>query len=100
VFDGIIGFSSYDKQTITDDRHEEMEMKTMTCKQLGGACDMEFSADTFEEIAKLSQQHGTEMFKKKDPNHLVAMAAMQKLMQSPDEMNQWFESKRKEFDAL
>ena len=26
-------------------------MKTMTCKQLGGACDLEFQAETFEEIA-------------------------------------------------
>ena len=27
-------------------------MKAMTCKQLGGACDKEFTADTFDEIAK------------------------------------------------
>ncbi len=26
-------------------------MKTMTCKQLGGACDKAFSANTFEELA-------------------------------------------------
>ncbi|MFT6972682.1 MAG: putative small metal-binding protein, partial [Roseivirga sp.] len=25
-------------------------MKTMTCKQLGGACDHEFRANSFEEI--------------------------------------------------
>ena len=37
-------------------------MKTMTCNQLGGACDLEFSADTFDEIAAKSQQHGKEMF--------------------------------------
>ena len=28
-------------------------MKTMTCKQLGGACDQEFTAKTFEEIAEM-----------------------------------------------
>lgn len=33
-------------------------MKTMTCKQLGGACDKEFHAQTFEEMAELSKQHG------------------------------------------
>ena len=27
-------------------------MKTMTCKQLGGACDEKFSAETFEKIAE------------------------------------------------
>lgn len=37
-------------------------MKTMKCNQLGGACDFEFKADTFEEMAEQSKQHGTEMF--------------------------------------
>ena len=27
-------------------------MKTMKCKELGGACDEEFQAETFEEIAE------------------------------------------------
>ena len=35
-------------------------MKTMTCKQLAGACDLQFHAETFDEMAKLSQDHGTE----------------------------------------
>ena len=30
-------------------------MKTMTCKQLGGACNKTFSADTFDEIVKNEQ---------------------------------------------
>ena len=34
----------------------------MTCIQLGGACDKKFQADSFEEIAKMSKQHGMEMF--------------------------------------
>ena len=36
----------------------------MTCKQLGGACDLKFNASTFEEIAELSKKHGTDMFQK------------------------------------
>ena len=75
-------------------------MKTMTCKQLGGACDKEFSANTFEEIAKMSKIHGMEMFKIGDKPHLNAMNEMQELMQAPDSMNEWFENKRKEFNAL
>ncbi|QCW99825.1 DUF1059 domain-containing protein [Aggregatimonas sangjinii] len=75
-------------------------MKTMTCKQLGGACDQEFHANSFEEIAEMSKNHGMEMFQKKDEAHLKAMGAMQELMQSPNEMQKWFENKRKEFDAL
>ncbi len=75
-------------------------MKTMTCKKLGGACGMAFHANTFDEMAALSKKHGKEMFQKKDPAHLKAMEEMQQLMQSPEEMNKWFEGKRKEFDAL
>jgi len=75
-------------------------MKTMTCKQLGGACDMGFHANTFEEIAEISKKHGMEMFQKGDEPHLKAMNEMQEIMLSPDVMNEWFENKRKEFDAL
>lgn len=75
-------------------------MKTMTCKQLGGACDKEFQADTFEEIAEMSKKHGMEMYQQGDEQHIKAMKDMQELMKSPDAMNTWFENKRKEFDTL
>jgi hypothetical protein len=75
-------------------------MKTMTCNQLGGACDLEFQANTFEEIAEMSKQHGMEMFQKGDKAHLEAMQKMQALMQSPEVMNEWFDNKRKAFEAL
>lgn len=75
-----------------------MNMKKMTCKQLGGACDQEFEAQTFEEIAKLSKTHGIEMFKKGDKPHLDAMEKMNELMKSPDAMREWFESKRQLFN--
>lgn len=74
-------------------------MKTMTCKQLGGACDKEFTASTFEEIAELSKKHGMEMFQAGDKAHIDAMKKMQELMKSPDAMKEWFESKRKEFES-
>jgi hypothetical protein len=75
-------------------------MKTMTCKQLGGACDMKFAANSFEEIAEQSKKHGMEMFQKGDPAHIAAMDKMRELMTTPDAMKEWFHQKRKEFDAL
>ena len=75
-------------------------MKTMTCKQLGGACELQFRAETFEEIAEKSKKHGMEMYQTGDEAHLKAMQEMQELMKSPDAMNEWIESKRKEFEAL
>ena len=77
-------------------------MKTMTCKQLGGACEQEFHADTFEEISEMSKQHGMEMFQKNDEAHIEAMKKMRALMKTADSeaMKNWMKSKRDEFDAL
>ncbi len=75
-------------------------MKTMTCKQLGGACDKKFQANTFEEIAELSKQHGMEMFQSQDKIHLEAMFVIQELMKSPESLNEWIQSKKNAFDAL
>ncbi len=75
-------------------------MKTMTCKQLGGGCDKEFKADSFAEIADMSKRHGMEMAQKNDKAHLEAMQKMKELMCKPDAMQEWFESKKKEFESL
>ncbi len=75
-------------------------MKTMNCRQLGGACEKQFHADTFEEMAELSKQHGMEMYRRQDAAHLQAMQKMQALMQDPEAMNRWFEAKRQAFEAL
>ena len=75
-------------------------MKTMNCKQLGGACDKAFHANSFEEIAELSKQHGMEMFQEEDEAHLKAMDEMQELMKKPEAMKDWFEKKKNEFEAL
>lgn len=74
-------------------------MKAMTCKELGGACDLEFRANTFEEIAQMSQKHGNEMFLNGDKAHLHAMSKMKALMQSEKDMANWMADKRKEFES-
>ncbi|CAM3087301.1 DUF1059 domain-containing protein [Flavobacterium frigoris] len=75
-------------------------MKTMTCKQLGGACEAKFHANTFEEIAELSKNHALEMIEKKDDAHKTALREMQELMHFPEGMNAWYENKRKTFESL
>lgn len=74
-------------------------MRAMTCRELGGACDLEFHANTFEEMAQMSQEHARAMLQKGDKPHLQAMSKMKDLMQSEDEMAKWMEGKRKEFEA-
>lgn len=75
-------------------------MKTMTCKELGGACDKVFQANTFEEMVQLSKEHGMEMFQQQDVAHLKVMGEIQELMKNPEEMQKWFENKKQEFDTL
>ncbi len=75
-------------------------MKTMTCKQLGGACDKILQAETFGEMAELSMQHGMEMMQQNDEAHMKAIASMKEIMQDPRTMSQWFEERKAEFDAL
>ena len=65
-------------------------METMTCKDLTGACDLEFHAETFGEIAEMSKKHEMEMFEQGDQAHQDAMGIMKK----------WFESVQETFDAL
>jgi len=73
-------------------------MKTMTCKQLGGACDETFSANSFEEMAELSKAHGMEMMQKQDAAHLKIMGEMKTLMEKPGAIEAYMAEKRKAFD--
>lgn len=75
-------------------------MKSMTCKELGGACDQVFNANTFDEIAMMVSKHAREMVQQGDAAHIEAMNEMRKSMTSPDAVTAWMDQKRKTFDAL
>jgi hypothetical protein len=73
-------------------------MKRMKCNQLGGACDHEFIATTFDEMAALSRQHAMEMYSKNDLPHVGAMEEMQFMMHEPGAIEKWFKKKEVEFN--
>jgi hypothetical protein len=75
-------------------------MKTMTCKQLGGACSEAFSANAFDEIALMVSKHAREMVQQGDAAHVEAMNDMRSNMTSPEAMNAWMDEKRKAFNSL
>lgn len=75
-------------------------MKTMKCSELGGACDLEFQANSWDEMVQLSRQHGKEMMEQNDQAHLQAMGKMRDLMQDPGAMDAWFQARKSEFEAL
>ena len=72
-------------------------MKTMTCKDLAGACDAEFHAETFDKMAEISKSHGMAMVEKGDQAHIDAMNKMMELMADPEAMKEWYESVQKMF---
>jgi predicted small metal-binding protein len=75
-------------------------MKTMNCKQLGGACAQTFSANSFDEIAMMVSKHAREMVQNGDGPHIEAMNEMRSRMTSPDATKAWMDEKRKAFEAL
>jgi predicted small metal-binding protein len=75
-------------------------MKTMTCKQLGGACNQAFSANTFDEIAMMVSKHAREMVQQGDAPHIEAMNDMRNAMTSPEAINTWMDEKRQAFNSL
>lgn len=75
-------------------------MKTMTCRQLGGACDKKFSGNTFDELAEQSRDHGMEMLATQDADHMPSIKEAVEIMQDPVKMETWINNKKAEFDAL
>jgi len=74
-------------------------MKSMSCNQLGGACEQIFSGDSFDDLAAQSQQHGKEMLQANDAPHLAAMNKMMELM-SAGGFDAWMAARKAEFEAL
>ena len=74
-------------------------MKTMTCKQLSGACDKEFHASTFDVMERLSKNHGMEMYQKGDKEHIKKIREMMELMKDHKSMKKCMDEMRKAFEA-
>lgn len=74
-------------------------MKTISCRELGGACDLEFRGKDFEEVAAQSHQHGQEMQAIGDQPHLEAMAEMLKILES-GQVESWLRAKMELFELL
>jgi predicted small metal-binding protein len=53
-------------------------MKKLNCQDLGGPCDAEFVADSFEEIGNKSRQHVVQQIQAGDESHKLAADKMTK----------------------
>lgn len=75
-------------------------MKTMTCKQLGGPCDMAFHATTADEAIKAQDKHLKEMVAKGDKTHEKAAKDMQGRWKNPIAGMGWYMKTKKAFANL
>ena len=75
-------------------------MKTMTCKQMGGPCDVAFSGNTADEVIKAQDKHLKDVVAKGDESHKSALKEMQGRWKHPIRGMGWYKKTKKDFAAL
>ena len=70
-------------------------MKKLTCRDLGGPCDIELTGDSFREIGKKSYDHVMEQINKGEETHKAAAGKMRNA--SPEEQKSMMAEYEKRF---
>jgi hypothetical protein len=79
---------------------ETITVKTMTCRQLGGPCDLPHRGSSADEVIKAQDRHLKDMVANGDASHDDAAAAMQRRWKRPVSGMKWYRTAKKEFAAL
>lgn len=74
-------------------------MKTLTCRQLGGACDLELRGDTADEVIKAQDRHLHEAVRQGDAGHQDALDAMKGRWKHPVKGMGWYRQVKRDFAA-
>ena len=75
-------------------------MKTMTCRQLGGACDLELKGDTADEVIKAQDKHLKVVVASGDAAHEPALKDMKARWKHPIKGMGWYKDTKRTFAAL
>jgi hypothetical protein len=75
-------------------------MRTMTCQQLGGPCDLPHHGATADEVIKAQDQHLKEMVAKGDATHESAAKAMNGRWKNPIKGMGWYRQAKRNFAGL
>jgi predicted small metal-binding protein len=75
-------------------------MKTMTCKQLGGPCDLSHRGNTANEVIKAQDSHLKETVAGGDETHKSALSEMQARWKKPLAGMAWYRKAKRDFAAL
>ena len=75
-------------------------MKTMTCRQLGGPCDLAFQGESADEVIQQQDQHLKDAVKAGDANHEQANTEMRGRWKRPKKSLDWYFGVKRDFGAL
>jgi predicted small metal-binding protein len=75
-------------------------MKTMTCKELGGPCDLQLHGNTADEIIKAQDKHLKEAVAGGDETHDPALKEMKGRWRRPVSGMGWYRKTKRDFAAL
>ena len=75
-------------------------MKTMTCEQLGGPCDLRLSGETADDVIKAQDRHLRDAVAAGDAAHEPALKAMSGRWKHPIKGMGWYKDTKKAFAAL
>jgi predicted small metal-binding protein len=75
-------------------------MKTMTCSQLGGACELALHGNTADEVIKLQDKHLKDIVAAGDEAHASALKEMKGRWKRPISGMGWYRNTKREFAAL
>ncbi len=75
-------------------------MKTMTCRQLGGPCDLEHRAQTADEVIKAQDRHLKQAVTAGDVAHEPALADMKGRWRHPKKAMGWYRGVKQTFADL
>jgi len=75
-------------------------MKTMSCAQLGGPCDLPLRGSTADEVIKLQDQHLKDAVAGGDQTHADALRAMKGRWRRPLKGMGWYRDVKRDYAAL
>jgi hypothetical protein len=75
-------------------------MKTMTCRQLGGPCDLGHHGNTANDVIKAQDRHLKAMVEAGDDTHKRALSEMQSRWKHPVSGMGWYRKAKRDFAAL
>jgi predicted small metal-binding protein len=76
------------------------EMKTMTCRELGGPCEVAHRGDDADEVIKAQDRHLKEAEKAGDASHQDAREAMKGRWRHPKKSMDWYKATKAAFGRL